>query len=483
MSSFRTAVPIPKWCLDDLANVLRRVREDFGVEIELDITPLRPDENGLARQHAVVGSIHYDGPTGMDKGTILYFKPAMTGDEPPDVLQYHTRNGAFPHQSTSDQFYDEAQWESYRRLGEHAGRSVLGFLDKNIPDKKDFVDRLFLDARALWHPAPERLNENFLMMSERCADLERDLMTDGPRRLRAEFFSEAAELAAGRTPVAAKAPDLDEELNILAFLMRIIQIMEDVWIAGDFDQYWSHPLNEGWMNYFHRWAATPSFRRWWPVLAPIYGLGFREFAKARFSVGVTDPVARAGIERKIKAAELNLTDLTGNTAFFDSKVWQQFIQIHPAAAQTLPGKTILGYELQLLDYQGALETQQILVGFVLTDESAAEDPAKFDTRWLAGDFFVPASLHGGGIVSRMLEAVIHYYETTPPVTGPLVGKICGTLSVIFDEAGKRPRFMGAAARFQRVSEIAFYKSRGFDYQKHKDAQGATSLHLELPTGK
>jgi hypothetical protein len=44
------------------------------------------------------------------------------------VLQYRTRNRAFPHESTSDQFYDEAQWESYRQLGEHAGHVVLDFL-------------------------------------------------------------------------------------------------------------------------------------------------------------------------------------------------------------------------------------------------------------------------------------------------------------------------------------------------------------------
>jgi len=28
---------------------------------------------------------------------------------------------SFPNGSTADQFFDEAQWESYRRLGEYAG--------------------------------------------------------------------------------------------------------------------------------------------------------------------------------------------------------------------------------------------------------------------------------------------------------------------------------------------------------------------------
>ena len=34
------------------------------------------------------------------------------------------------------------------------------------------------------------------------------------------------------------------------------QLMEDVWVSHDLDQYWSHPLNEGWMAYFNRWAST-----------------------------------------------------------------------------------------------------------------------------------------------------------------------------------------------------------------------------------
>src|SRR5439155_22703404 len=88
----------PEVAFDDLANVLRRVREDFGVEIELDVSPLRPRDDGLAGQPAVGGTTHYNSPTGMDKGTILFSKPALTGDEPADVLQYRTRNRAFPHE-------------------------------------------------------------------------------------------------------------------------------------------------------------------------------------------------------------------------------------------------------------------------------------------------------------------------------------------------------------------------------------------------
>lgn len=372
----------PEVAFDDLANVLRRVREDFGVEIELDISRLRPGENGLAHQHAVVGTIHYDGPAGFDKGTIIFFKPAMTGDEPPDVLQYHTRNGAFPHESTSDQFYDEAQWESYRRLGEHAGRSVLGFFDR--PENKT-VDRLFLAARSRWHPAPERMNENFLAMSERCAELGRDLVASGPSRLSAEFFAEAVELAAKWEVPPSKRPSLDEELDILGFLIRVIQIMEDVWVAGNFDEFWSHPLNEGWMNYFHRWAATPSLRRWWPILAPIYSLGFRKFAESRFALSITEQKPCNECERPIEKAKLDLDLVVDTATFKKSRAWLQFLQQHADGETHLHDKKILGFKIRLLDYQGKLDTKEIFVGFALVSENADSGTV----RWQAKEFFIP----------------------------------------------------------------------------------------------
>jgi hypothetical protein len=40
------------------------------------------------------------------------------GGRAPDLTQYHRARPDFPHESTADQFFDEAQWESYRKLGE-----------------------------------------------------------------------------------------------------------------------------------------------------------------------------------------------------------------------------------------------------------------------------------------------------------------------------------------------------------------------------
>ena len=56
------------------------------------------------------------------RSVMLFLKASVTGDEPEDVRHYHQSHPGFPHESTADQFFDEAQWESYRKLGEHISK-------------------------------------------------------------------------------------------------------------------------------------------------------------------------------------------------------------------------------------------------------------------------------------------------------------------------------------------------------------------------
>jgi hypothetical protein len=59
------------------------------------------------------------------KGLILYLKLSVTGNEPELIRRYRTLNGDFPHQSTLDQFFDEEQFECYRRLGVHVAEGMF----------------------------------------------------------------------------------------------------------------------------------------------------------------------------------------------------------------------------------------------------------------------------------------------------------------------------------------------------------------------
>ena len=111
---------------EGVANAIRRVRVDFGVEIEVDLSPLVPvPGQRFAQASAVRGTIRYPDQRADQVGHLLYIKATLTGGEPVDVREYAHENNAFPHQSTGDQFFSEPQFESYRRLGYHAGLAAI----------------------------------------------------------------------------------------------------------------------------------------------------------------------------------------------------------------------------------------------------------------------------------------------------------------------------------------------------------------------
>ncbi|HEX8162680.1 MAG TPA: hypothetical protein VF538_12485 [Pyrinomonadaceae bacterium] len=145
----------PAPCFQDLGDALRRCRIDFGAEIRLNIAALEKNSRGLSEQPFVVGTILYsedhavtlgwtDTSRGARTGVVVWFKPSLSKDkrEAADVRQYRMQNGQFPQQSTADFWYDEAQFESYRRLGENcAERFIESLGDALTPGAERPLDR------------------------------------------------------------------------------------------------------------------------------------------------------------------------------------------------------------------------------------------------------------------------------------------------------------------------------------------------------
>ena len=124
---------------DNLAQLTRLCRIDFGVRIELDTDPLEPVKpNVFSRTHVVVGRVHYeDVDSGQVPGIIVYIKISMTGDEPSDVLKYAKRDPRFPHQPTDlRQSFTDEQFESYRALGDHIARDVFSDAVRRVRDER-----------------------------------------------------------------------------------------------------------------------------------------------------------------------------------------------------------------------------------------------------------------------------------------------------------------------------------------------------------
>jgi hypothetical protein len=84
-------------------------------------------------------------------GTLLYIKPAIVGDENADVINYRKAHPDYPHQSTADQWFDEAQFESYRALGYHVTKSALARAAEvsKVPGQRRDVGKLCAELMRL----------------------------------------------------------------------------------------------------------------------------------------------------------------------------------------------------------------------------------------------------------------------------------------------------------------------------------------------
>jgi hypothetical protein len=117
----------------DLGSAVRKIRADMGVPIDFEggigILPRSADPvKRAASLYWALGRIRYSiadppatppaDPAARD-GWLLYVKPAFCGTEPPDVCEYAMAHDQFPHEPTTDQFFSESQFESYRMLGAH----------------------------------------------------------------------------------------------------------------------------------------------------------------------------------------------------------------------------------------------------------------------------------------------------------------------------------------------------------------------------
>jgi hypothetical protein len=100
---------------EDLGNAIRKCYADFGVIIDVHA-------EDLASGYSAVGRVIYPDAA---EGCLIYIKPRLTGTEPADLLNYKCTHPGFPHESTSDQWFDESQFESYRKLGYHIGKAVF----------------------------------------------------------------------------------------------------------------------------------------------------------------------------------------------------------------------------------------------------------------------------------------------------------------------------------------------------------------------
>ena len=149
----------PRLTCEDIGQAVRMCRIDFGAEIRLDVGQFRrrgPDR--LAARHVVVGDIVYHpehwrslgwkAPDAAARtGRIVWVKPMVVAGDAADVRQYGRQNPEFPQQTTLDQWYDEAQFESYRKLGYESVVSAFPGVRAPQPRGRAWIGPLFMGLR------------------------------------------------------------------------------------------------------------------------------------------------------------------------------------------------------------------------------------------------------------------------------------------------------------------------------------------------
>ncbi len=137
------------YTFESLGGAVRKCRIDFGAVIDIDPTPIRP-KDGLSGQHCRVGKITYalqPGETKQREGWLLYLKSSFSGDESADVMQYKSSHPNFPQQPTANQFFNESQFESYRKLGLHVWQSAFEDID---PTDEGGLEKAFILLNQNW---------------------------------------------------------------------------------------------------------------------------------------------------------------------------------------------------------------------------------------------------------------------------------------------------------------------------------------------
>jgi hypothetical protein len=141
----------PRFTFEDLANAMEKVRADFGTLIELDakelegmipgrehgVAPRQKEAVAFAEKGYLTATIRYnDGSS----GSLLYLNTTLFKTVTADLYGYRKAHGSFPDQPTSNQFFDESQFEAYRELGYQTAFEMMR--NKELIGRQDVKDTL-----------------------------------------------------------------------------------------------------------------------------------------------------------------------------------------------------------------------------------------------------------------------------------------------------------------------------------------------------
>lgn len=297
-----------KFVFQDLANAIRKCYADFGIGIDVDVGLIRGEENKSA-WHCAVGTIHYRDQA---PGTLIYIKPSLLGNEPTDVFSYAASDRRFPHQPTSDQWFEETQFESYRKLGYHIARAVFEKAVGIAAEKDAKVinpEALANALHQLWYPPSKAPQDCFAKHSKTLTEIyERVRSNPSLEFLDAQMYPEWQSLTKkNQEHGLPKKPD--DWRSGFYLCHSLLQLMENVYLDLKLDENHAHPDNRGWMNLFKHWSGSAMLAATWAVSAATFGARFQSFCRRELGLDVGEiEIDETSLENARKA--LNFLEQT-----------------------------------------------------------------------------------------------------------------------------------------------------------------------------
>jgi hypothetical protein len=203
-------------------------------------------------------------------------KSSLTGDEPADVLGYRKTHGAFPHDTTANQWFTESQFESYRRLGLHVVRSTFEPAQTQTQDYStgDQREQLFKALLDIWFPPTPEMEKFRTVHADRYAELIRRVREDSQLT---GLLDTLYIPGAGNWKATASQADIT---YAVAFTSELLEFMETVYLDLNlvYPPNARHPHSHGWINVFKKCAAVDVIRDGWMKFGSSYSPTFQRFA-------------------------------------------------------------------------------------------------------------------------------------------------------------------------------------------------------------
>lgn len=141
----------PEYGFSDLSNLVIRARNELGISVKFreGLKPeavIRPSPStGFSQSNFAIADIEElprEKSESKYKGLLVYIKSSLKATKKYKMIQstsfqYKTYHPAFPHESTADQFFDEAQWKAYYNLGRFMAGDLLG-IDVTDEERAEF---------------------------------------------------------------------------------------------------------------------------------------------------------------------------------------------------------------------------------------------------------------------------------------------------------------------------------------------------------